>query len=114
VLILIPCVIYAAIHFGGVGAGYVWLIMNILFFFLWVAYVHHKLEPELHLNWLLDDVLKIIIPACIAGILFSIVEVNIMNDRLGNLLFVMAVGIFILLTSLCFSQQVRQRLKIKF
>jgi O-antigen/teichoic acid export membrane protein len=114
VIVLIPSVIYAAAHFGALGAGYVWLTMNALFLFGWVAYVHHKLEPKLHLNWILNDVLKIVIPGCVFGTLLSIIKLNSMGDRLDNLLFVITVGLTVLLTSLCFSQQVKQRLKIKF
>jgi len=114
VIILIPSVIYAATHFGALGAGYVWFTMNALFLFCWVAYVHHKLEPKLHLSWILNDVLKIVVPACAFGVLFSLIKLNIMTDRLHNLLFVITVGLIVLLTSLCFSHQIKKRLKIKF
>jgi len=63
VIVLIPGIVFAANANGGVGAGYVWLVLNVLFLFGWVAYVHHKLEPKLHKKWLLSDVLKIIVPS---------------------------------------------------
>ncbi|MCH4880458.1 polysaccharide biosynthesis protein [Pseudomonas sp. TMW22090] len=62
---LIPTITFAAIHYGTNGAGYVWLIMNALFLLCWVAYTHHKLEPNLHLTWI-SDIIKIVIPAMLS------------------------------------------------
>ena len=73
VFILVPSIVLAATHFGGIGAGYVWVMMNGLYFFTWVAYVHYKLEPNLHKKWILNDVLKIIAPA--AAISFLIADI---------------------------------------
>ncbi|MBT8765794.1 oligosaccharide flippase family protein [Pseudomonas sp. DB1] len=62
-VVLIPSIVFAAMHFGGIGAGYVWLGINAFSFLLWGAYIHHKLEPGLHLSWLFQDVAKIILLA---------------------------------------------------
>lgn len=63
VVVLIPAIIIAGSYFGGVGAGYVWLVINCLYLLTWVAYVHHKLEPRLHKTWLIKDCLAIYAPA---------------------------------------------------
>jgi O-antigen/teichoic acid export membrane protein len=65
VLTLIPAIIYAAKVYGGVGAGWAWLSVNFIYLFAWVCYVHHKLQPGLHLSWLLKDVLVIFISVTI-------------------------------------------------
>lgn len=62
VVLLIPSIIWAATHFGGVGAGYVWFGVNCIYFIFWVAYVHHNLAPELHKKWLFKDCLSIYFP----------------------------------------------------
>lgn len=62
VVFLIPSIIWAATHFGGVGAGYAWLGMNLIYFIVWVSYVHHNLVPNLHLSWLFKDVILIYLP----------------------------------------------------
>lgn len=62
VVLLIPSIIWAATHFGGVGAGYAWFGMNLFYFIVWVAYVHHNLAPELHTKWLFKDCLSIYFP----------------------------------------------------
>ncbi len=112
VVILIPSVIFSATHFGGMGAGYVWLIMNALFLFIWVAYVHYKLEPNLHFKWLFNDAIKIIIPAFSIASLVFLIDFNwIGNNRVLNILLVMGVGLITILVSFIFSDQGRGLLK---
>ncbi|MCU7995608.1 oligosaccharide flippase family protein [Shewanella glacialipiscicola] len=105
-LILIPCIIFAARYYGGVGAGYVWLIVNASFLFGWVAYIHHKLEPKLHISWLVNDVLRIIIPAGIVGFIsWLIIKDFHLVNRMYNLLVVVGVGGGVLGISLLSSKQ---------
>ena len=115
VVVLIPSVVFAATHFGGVGAGYVWLTMNALFLFIWVAYVHHKLEPSLHLEWIFTDALKIIIPACLIASLFLLIDVNWLgNSRGANISVVMLVGMLTITSSIMCSDKAKAMLKRKF
>lgn len=55
VLLLIPSVILAAWHYGGIGAGYAWLSANVLYFLFWVPVVHRHFMKGLHSRWLLRD-----------------------------------------------------------
>lgn len=115
VVILIPSIIFSATHFGGIGAGYVWLIMNALFLFVWVAYVHHKLEPNLHLKWLFNDALKILLPSLlIAPIAFYYAQTLDLAGRLDNLIYVTVTGFIIVMSSLLFSSVVRTKLKSRY
>lgn len=112
VIILIPSVIYAATRFGGVGAGYVWLTLNALFLFCWVAYVHHKLESGLHLKWLLKDVLKIIVPSCLFSLFISLIYPQPpLFERFDSVLYVMFFGLLVVLFALPFSSVVVEKLK---
>lgn len=60
--LLIPAITLSAINYGGVGAGWAWLLINVTFFFAWVTYVHYKLEPGLQWDWLVKDCLKVFVP----------------------------------------------------
>lgn len=60
--LLVPLIIYAAKFYGAIGAGWVWLGMNALFFFVWVGFVHAKIAPGLHVKWLYADVFKVVFP----------------------------------------------------
>lgn len=65
VVTLIPAIIVAAIYYGGIGAGYAWLGVNSLYVVFWVGYVHHKLEPGLHIKWFMKDIFLIFLPVII-------------------------------------------------
>ena len=111
VVLLIPGLIYAATYYGAIGAGYVWLIINGLFFFCWVAYVHKKIEPGLHWHWLWQDVLVIIMPALVGG--YISISFNYQAEgRMSNLFIVAALGI-ITITIAALASQNGRRLLLK-
>ena len=59
--VLVPAIIFSATLYGGIGAGWVWLILNSLWFFVWVGYIHVKLNLGIHMVWLCRDILAILI-----------------------------------------------------
>lgn len=71
VITLIPTIIWAASEHGGVGAGWAWLGINSLYLILWVGYVHHKLQPGVHVGWLSKDILGIYVPVILLLFLSS-------------------------------------------
>jgi len=71
-VVLIPGIVLAAMKAGGLGAGWVWVGMNALYLFVWVAYIHSKLEPGLHWNWLVGNVFTILLPTVFVGWLLSL------------------------------------------
>lgn len=56
VVLLIPTLIWATLHYGVIGAGCAWLGANTVYFFAWVPKVHHRFVKGLHAQWLLRDV----------------------------------------------------------
>jgi O-antigen/teichoic acid export membrane protein len=68
VLLLIPLIVLAARQYGGVGAGYAWLIINGLYLVTWVPLVHRRLQPGLNRAWFLRDIGVIALPAAAAGV----------------------------------------------
>ena len=71
VILLIPFIIWAASKYGSIGAGYVWLIMNLLSFVAWLPLVHRKFAPGLNLKWYFQDILIIFLVVAIAGFLLN-------------------------------------------
>ena len=51
VLILIPAVVWAATHYGAIGAGWVWFLMQLFYLIFWVSYIHIKIEPNINWIW---------------------------------------------------------------
>lgn len=94
---ILPATYFAASHYGAIGAGCVWLLTNLLFVMFWVAYVHRKLIPGIHLDWLLGDVLKVLAPGVFVALLISALDVQPVGV-INNLLFVIGAGLAIFLT----------------
>ena len=113
VCLLIPAIIFAATYYGGVGAGYVWLFMNAFFLLTWIAYVHYKLEPGLHLQWLFKDILAIYIPMLAVAI--PVIYFAFENEsRLLSLIYVAAVGLVLITIAALSSSLVRSFVTSKF
>ncbi|OBS94235.1 polysaccharide biosynthesis protein [Vibrio tasmaniensis] len=100
-VLLIPSVVYLSNSFGGIGAGYAWLGANFLYFFFWVAFVHYKIEPGLHVNWMKFDVLKILLPMLFVFI-FMFFDFELLN-RMKSLLYVTFISGTLLIIALSFS-----------
>ena len=108
VLILIPAIIWAASQYGGVGAGYIWLGMNLISFVVWLPLVHHKFEPGLNVKWYSQDVLVILLAAAIAGYCLSLILPQ--SDNRGmQFTEVVVTGVFVLLASTAASSEARVR-----
>lgn len=106
VVVLIPSIIFAATYFGGTGAGYVWLTTNSLFLLTWVAYVHHKIEPGLHIKWLSIDILTIVLPTIVIAGLLLMPTVGL-TGRLENLLYISIIGVLLIGVAIFFSDRAR-------
>jgi O-antigen/teichoic acid export membrane protein len=59
--LIIPAMIVASIHWGALGVGWVWVLINSAYFLLWVPYVHRKMCPGLHVKWFFSDILPIVL-----------------------------------------------------
>lgn len=109
VVVLIPSIIYAATYYGAIGAGYVWLLTNGVFFSCWVAYVHYKIEPGLHWHWLSRDVVAIILPALVAAYILTKFDLQL-EGRMQSLAIVAVLGILTITIAALASKSGRQRL----
>lgn len=78
ILLLLPAIIFSAMMYGGIGAGWSWLSVNVLLLLVWVTYVHHRLIPELRVRWLIRDVLCAAVPVVV---LFFLVNNFVVIDQ---------------------------------
>ncbi len=113
VVLLIPAIIWAASQYGGVGAGYVWLIMNLICFVAWLPLVHRKFAPGLNLKWYFQDVLTIFLAVVIAGYCLNTILPHI-DSRGWQISAVMGFGLLLLLSGACASSVVWNRVKWQF
>jgi len=95
--LLVPAIIWGASQYGGVGAGYVWLVMNVIYFLVWVPLVHKRFKPGLNLPWYGRDVLPVYGVAVMVGyILFSVMPQT--DYRLWQLGGIIITGFLVMLS----------------
>lgn len=56
VVVLLPTLFWATGHYGIVGAGYAWVIVNVMYLFGYTHIVHNRNLPKLHFSWLMRDI----------------------------------------------------------
>jgi len=110
ITILVPTIIWAASKHGGIGAGYVWLIMNIVVFFGWLPFVHHKFAPGINMKWYIQDVLVIVLLAATAGYCFSGIMPNNVS-RWSQAGMILGIGLLIMMAGACASTVVWVKVK---
>lgn len=108
IVLLIPSIIWSSISYGGVGAGYVWVTMNVLYFMFWVPMVHRKFEPGLHVSWFLRDVLVISITTVLSGYVLYTFMTDI-DNRKSLFALIACYGVLVLLAAASASSVVRGR-----
>jgi len=111
VLVLVPAIVLAARYAGGVGAGWIWLAMNVLYLFVWVAWVHSRLEPGLHGAWIVRNVLAIVVPTALVGVLLSILP-DALESRGASLMRGGATALTCFAVAVLASSQMRQQIRL--
>lgn len=110
VLMLIPSIVWAASHYGMIGAGWAWLIVNFLYFFQWVPLVHRHHATGIHISWLLGDIVKpLLLPTLTVAILASLDSMEV--GRVGLAFFLVATGGLLVVTSLVLADRINVPLR---
>ena len=69
VILLVPLIIYMAMHYGAVGAASVWFVLNMGMFFFEIPIMHLRLLRKEKWRWYLQDVcLPLAVCILIAGL----------------------------------------------
>jgi O-antigen/teichoic acid export membrane protein len=67
--LFVPAFIWAGSRYGAIGAGYVFLAVNVASFALWVSFVQARFEPGLNAKWYTQDTLFIFAVMAVVGYL---------------------------------------------
>jgi O-antigen/teichoic acid export membrane protein len=86
---LVPCSAAVSVYFGAIGAAWVWLLLNMLYFIFWVAYSHHKLNPGLHGRWFVTGFARFTFPVVVLCLVFRLLPIDF-DDRWYSLLYVLS------------------------
>ena len=112
VIILIPSVMWFAKNYGAIGAGWVWLLMQLSYLVFWVSYVHFKIDPTINVKWF-----KSFLPSLISVSLFVLLVskwVDHSGDRLTILLKIILISVLSIMIAMLSSVRVLNILKLRF
>lgn len=111
VVILIPTTIWGANYLGGVGAGYVWLGVNLITFVFWLPFVHNKFTPGLNAKWYFQDLFPIIATIMLVGYAMMKI-VGESDNRILQFIRVTAIGFIILAAGCAASSVIRTKMQL--
>ncbi|WP_373938104.1 oligosaccharide flippase family protein [Vibrio kanaloae] len=111
-VVLIPTIVFVAKHYGGVGAGWVWLLVNLFYLTVWTAFIHRKLMKSTWIHWHVNDVFKIL---AITSIISALVHhlLSYKGSAFSVIIDIIILSMFTLLCSLCSSSVARKYMKKK-
>jgi len=108
IVFLLPALILMVYSYGGMGAGYTWIGVNLLFFLFWVPFVHNRFVKGLNFKWYLNDILLIVVPTTLLAFLlqFAFIETD---NRIYVFLQLLIAGCLILFTGSMMSSKIRSK-----
>ncbi|WP_201527695.1 oligosaccharide flippase family protein [Psychrobacter frigidicola] len=112
VVILVPAIIWAATHYGAIGAGWVWFLTQVIYLVFWVSFVHSKIEPNINLLWF-----KTFLPSLATVSIFMLLTtrwIEYSGDRPIILLKIILVSVCSVLIAMMSSIRVLNILKSRF
>ena len=107
--LLVPALIWATWQYGMKGAGYSWLLTNVVYFLLWIPLVHRRLAKGLHLQWLLHDIAPIL-SASIIGVTVMKTFIEWPTSRIGNIFALVGAGTCLVVIASSGSSTIRRQL----
>lgn len=109
-LIMMPLIAVAAYSYGGVGAGYMWVLLNLLYIIFWIPYVHAKMEFK-HSGWIVRDVLFVLVPVAVLAMVLSIFNFKY-GDRVDAGVYVFFYSLLLLSCAIISSGVARARVAL--
>lgn len=106
-LLLVPLIVFAASRWGSIGAGYVWLGMNLLVFVAWLPFIHSRFVPGLNRHWYTTDTVLIFLSSSLAGYGLKLILPEVEGRGMAALEVLLA-GVIILTAGVLASSQAWQ------
>ncbi|MGE0315527.1 MAG: lipopolysaccharide biosynthesis protein [Lautropia sp.] len=98
-IVVVPWLFWAVSRFGMLGASVTWAAVCIAYLLTWVTVTHRQLLAGAHWRWLLDDVLRIVVPVVVVAIALARL-VPMPDARVASALVLIACGCVLMLTAL--------------
>ena len=112
VLLFVPLLLVAVNRFGMIGAGYAWIVANLLPFVAWLPVVHRRHLKGLHADWLIKDIgAVVLLPTISAALIFHYVQWPLARLWVMTILLLVYAGLAVLAAAS--SSTVRNRLRAR-
>lgn len=101
-LLWVPLICIVASRFGAVGAGKIWFLFQLLTFIFWPWYIHRKFVPGIHLAWLSEDIIPILLATAASMTLTTMImpDFTVLTRLQGVISLCAALGFIIMAGSL--------------
>jgi len=116
IVMFIPMLLWATWKYGMVGAGYAWMIANLLPFVIWLPIVHRRFVKGLHIQWLQDLSGIVFLPLMGAVAVHSLVKWPQGRLQAAAVIVMMSLGLLAIATagSSWVRKRISSRLRARF
>lgn len=109
VMLWIGLLFWTLTWYDAVAAAIAWCVLQFVVFLLYLPFIHKMFLPGLHRQWLLNDVLKILLPMILVNIVMQYIQ-PAHDSRLLSFVYVAFVWLLTVGVAALFSSDLRPRL----
>ena len=107
-VLALPSIYFSAYEYGAIGVAIVWFILRLLSFLVWVPLVHRKFAPNLHKDWIVNDIMPMFISSVAYVTLLKYFNIKFSHDRLEILVGLIVIGAGLLILNILASSEARK------
>lgn len=107
-LVSIPFILWSAYTYGAIGVAITWFIFRLVSFLIWVPIIHHRFAPGIHKNWILKDILPILLSTILFLGMMYYVDISFEHSRSLIFAILLSVGFCLLLINSFISSEGRR------
>ena len=104
-LIQVPVIYFVTMQYGAIGAGKLWFCFSVVWFLIFTSTVHSKLIPNFHMNWLIKDMIPLLVWIIILTYFMkNYIHIEIYQSKIIIFMELILIGFsFLVATSVCSS-----------
>ena len=113
--IQVIAMVFAVYTYGALGAGITWFILQAIFLLFWPWYIHSKFAPGIHKNWIINDVLVILLSSIIILTIIKNIGIDYFSfNRIEIFLILLFIGGIVLIGNCIVAKDVRKIILKRF